>query len=107
MPYVAFIAPGLLASTAMMIGVGESSFTVLGGGLVLTDKLVDACATDDELAAVLAHELAHFDREDLLGAIGEAKGMDLFLSVAMDHKFTAQELRHILEATASDTKEST
>lgn len=30
-PYVAFIAPGLLASTAMMIGVGESSFTVLGG----------------------------------------------------------------------------
>lgn len=88
-PLKAYVAPGK----------GLLSFTVLGGGLVLTDKLVDACATDDELAAVLAHELAHFDREDLLGAIGEAKGMDLFLSVAMDHKFTAQELRHILEAT--------
>ncbi len=82
-------------------GKGMLSFTVLGGGLVLTGDLVEACATDDELAALIAHELAHFDREDLLRAIGEIKGMDLFVAVAMDHAFTARELKHVLEATLS------
>lgn len=30
-PYVVFIAPGVLASTAMQVGVGEASFSVMGG----------------------------------------------------------------------------
>jgi lipooligosaccharide transport system permease protein len=30
-PYVAFIAPGVLAATAMQVGVGETSFSVIGG----------------------------------------------------------------------------
>lgn len=30
-PYVAFIAPGVLAATAMQVGTGEASFSVMGG----------------------------------------------------------------------------
>lgn len=30
-PYVAFIAPGVLAATAMQVAVGETSFSVIGG----------------------------------------------------------------------------
>lgn len=30
-PYVAFVAPGVLAATAMQVGVGEASFSVMGG----------------------------------------------------------------------------
>ncbi len=30
-PYVVFIAPGVLAATAMQVGVGEASFSVMGG----------------------------------------------------------------------------
>lgn len=30
-PYVAFVAPGVLAATAMQVGTGETSFSVIGG----------------------------------------------------------------------------
>ncbi|WP_286954115.1 MULTISPECIES: M48 family metalloprotease [Aminobacterium] len=75
------------------------SFMVLGGGIVLTDSLVQICENDDELAALVAHEIAHFDREDLNREIGDLKGMDLFMKVAMDTKYTYEDLNKILDAT--------
>lgn len=75
------------------------SFMVLGGGIVLTDSLLRICENDDEIAALIAHELAHFDREDLNREIGNLKGMDLFMKVAMDTKYTYEDLNNILNAT--------
>ncbi len=39
-----------------------NAFALPGNTIVMTDELVRLPATDDEIAAVLAHELAHLDR---------------------------------------------
>ena len=75
------------------------SFMVLGGALVVSDTLVNMCKNDDQLAGAIAREFVLFDAEALLVAIGQLKGMDLALSVGMDTKLDADQLKEILEVT--------
>ncbi|MDR1275257.1 MAG: M48 family metallopeptidase [Candidatus Accumulibacter sp.] len=41
---------------------GPNAFTLPGGQIVMLDKLVELSESDDELLAVLAHELGHFHK---------------------------------------------
>lgn len=56
-PYVVFVAPGVLAATAMQVGVGETSFSVMGG--IKWDRMYHAMlATPLRPADVVAGQLA-------------------------------------------------
>lgn len=46
-----------------------NAFAAPGGLILVTRGLVDCCATEDELAAVLAHEIGHVQNRDGLRAI--------------------------------------
>ncbi len=47
-------------------GVGPNAFALPGGDIVFTDELIKLAATDDEIVAVLFHELGHLENKHLL-----------------------------------------
>ncbi len=52
-----------------------------GGHVLITSGLIRLCHTEDELAAVLAHEIGHICRQHALSAISKSKRLDFFKSM--------------------------
>jgi len=56
-------------------GVGANAFALPGGALVITDALVKLARSDDQIAAVLAHELGHVRYRHSLRMALQAAGL--------------------------------
>lgn len=54
-----------------------------GGTVLVTDELIAVAATPDELAAVVAHEIAHVEQRHVMQAVWRAFGAGLFLDLTV------------------------
>lgn len=43
------------------LGLGPNAFALPGGTIILTDQLINLAKSDDEIAGVIAHEIAHIE----------------------------------------------
>ncbi len=59
---------------------GANAFALPGGTVVLTDALVELARTDDEIAAVLAHEVGHLQGRHLLRHTLQSLGAGLVVA---------------------------
>lgn len=55
--------------------VGANAFALPGGTIIVTDQLIDAAGSDDEIAGVLAHEIGHVEQRHGLQQIYRALGL--------------------------------
>lgn len=58
---------------------GVNAFALPGGHVAITGQLIEAAASPDELAGVLAHELAHVERQHPDQALIRAMGLSLLV----------------------------
>ena len=56
-------------------GLGPNAFALPGGTIVLTDELVELAENDEEIIAVLAHELGHVAGRHVLRRVAERSSM--------------------------------
>ncbi len=56
-------------------GLGPNAFALPGGTVVLTDELVELAENDEEIIAVLAHELGHVAGRHVLRRVAERSSM--------------------------------
>ena len=56
-------------------GFGANAFALPGGTVVLTDELVELAENDEEIIAVLAHELGHVANRHVLRRVAERSSM--------------------------------
>ena len=61
-----------------------NAFAAPGGLILVTRGLVDCCATEDELAAVLAHEIGHVQNRDGLRAIRTGRFNGALTTLALE-----------------------
>jgi Zn-dependent protease with chaperone function len=57
--------------------IGPNAFAFPGGIIVITDKMIETAATNDELMAVLAHEIAHVELRHTLRSILQSSAIGL------------------------------
>jgi Zn-dependent protease with chaperone function len=57
--------------------IGPNAFAFPGGAIVITDKMVETAATNDEVMAVLAHEIAHVEQRHTLRNIMQSSAIGL------------------------------
>ena len=56
-------------------GLGPNAFALPGGDVVLTDQLVDLAEHDEEIVAVLAHELGHVTGRHVIRRLAQTSSM--------------------------------
>ena len=61
----------------------KNAFATLGGHLILTQGLIDIMPSENALAMVMAHEIAHVKHRDPIVSAGSALTFNLLLSVVM------------------------
>ena len=76
---------GLDARVALRAGgrAGANAFTLPGRTVVMTDELVQLAASDDEIAAVLAHELGHVARHHALRSVLQNTGVVVLVAAML------------------------
>lgn len=93
--------PGVVWHFALLDTDTINAFSCPGGYVLVTRGLLDACANEAELAAVLAHECGHVAGEHVLREIKRAEligaGLQLVASEAGGNELTAELMRKIGE----------
>jgi Zn-dependent protease with chaperone function len=59
---------------------GANAFALPGGSIVVLDKLVALAANDEEILAVLAHEMGHVSHRDALRQMLQASAVSMFMT---------------------------
>ena len=62
---------------------GANAFALPGGTVVMTDELAQLAASDDEIAAVLAHELGHVARQHALRSALQNTGVVVLVAATL------------------------
>lgn len=79
-----------------------NAYSLPGGFIYVNKGLLDYCRSDDELAGVLAHEIAHAAHHHMMKLIREQKkmqpGMLLLLAVGLAAKANGQDLINLFNA---------
>ncbi len=75
--------PAMLEFRAGGESMGANAFALPGGTVVVTDELVALTESDDEIAAVLAHELGHLQHRHGLRAVLQAMGIGALAAGAL------------------------
>jgi hypothetical protein len=60
-----------------------NAFALPGGAVLVTDDLIALTETPDELAAVIAHEIAHVEQRHVMQAVWRALGAGLLLDLTV------------------------
>ncbi|MBP7460434.1 MAG: M48 family metallopeptidase [Candidatus Delongbacteria bacterium] len=55
-----------------------NAYATPGGHLLITRGLLKLCKTEDEVASILAHEIAHVCHQDAMASISKAKKLEFF-----------------------------
>ena len=64
-------------------GIGANALALPGGVIVVTDDMVNLCASQDELAAIMAHELGHFEMRHSLRSVLQNAGVAVMAGVVL------------------------
>ena len=60
---------------------GANAFALPGGTIVITDQLIELAENDDEIAGVLAHEIAHVQNRHSLQQIYRVLGIGFMIGI--------------------------
>ncbi|MFC4160283.1 M48 family metallopeptidase [Chitinimonas lacunae] len=63
--------------------IGPNAFALPGGTVVMTDQLVELASSDDELLAVLAHEIGHVELRHGVRGLLRSSGLAVAVSVVL------------------------
>ncbi len=85
---------------------GANAFALPGGEVVVTDKLVEMAESQDEIAAVLLHELAHIKLRHSLKKLVESASLYLFISLWLGDIEAMESFSVLLFYALLDTKYS-
>ena len=73
-------------------GIGPNALALPDGTIVLTDEIVELSANDDELLAVIYHEIGHFENRHLLRRVLQSSLLSLGLILASGNVETIDSL---------------
>ena len=79
-----------------------NAFALPGGYVLVTDDLIAQAETPDELAAVLAHEVAHIDRRHSMQAVWRSLGAGMLLDLVVGGGSGAGQQAVLLAGQASE-----
>ncbi len=85
---------------------GANSFALPGGTIVMTDQMVDLAETDEEILAILAHEIGHVEERHGLRQILQSSGIALFAAAITSDAATVSTTVAGLPAILAQTKYS-
>jgi predicted Zn-dependent protease len=78
-----------------------NAFALPGGNILVSSGLIGQCDKAEELAAVIAHEMAHIEKKHLIGKLMKDLGMTILTS---DDSFLIGEVSRSAASTAYDRK---
>lgn len=83
-----------------------NAFALPDGYLVIYTGLISACKHQDELAGVIAHEVAHIELDHVMKKLMKEFGLSALVSITTGHggPGTVQETAKMLSSTAFDRK---
>lgn len=85
---------------------GPNAFALPGGTVLVTDDLIDVAETPDELAAVVAHEVAHVEKRHVMQAVWRALGAGLLLDAVVGGGTGAGQQAVLLAGSATEMRYS-
>ena len=81
-----------------------NAFALPGGGVLVTDELIAMTRTPDELAAVIAHEVAHVQARHVMQAVWRALGVGLLLDAVVGGGTGAGQQAVLLAGSVTDLR---
>ena len=84
--------------------VGANAFALPGGIVILTDDMVKLAQNDDELAAVIAHELGHVRQRHILRHVLQSSATGLVIATVTGDIVSATSLAATLPTAVIDAK---
>ncbi|HEY5673789.1 MAG TPA: M48 family metallopeptidase [Malonomonas sp.] len=84
--------------------VGANAFALPGGTVILTDELVGLAGQDEELAAVLAHEVGHVLNRHAMRQVIQGSAVGLVIATLTGDVFSASSLAAALPTMLVDAK---
>lgn len=79
-----------------------NAFTVPGGNILISSGLIGFCDSPEELAAVMAHEMAHVEERHVVSRLIKELGLDILTS---GDQFVLGEVTGLLTSTSFDRKQ--
>lgn len=83
-----------------------NAFALPGGRILVTDDLIELAGGPDELAAVLAHEVAHVERRHVMQAVWRSLGFGLILDTLVGGGTGAGQQAVLLAGSVADLRYS-
>lgn len=81
-----------------------NAFALPGGPILLTDDLIREAQSPDEVAAVVAHEIAHVEKRHVMQAVWRSLGMGLVLDAVVGGGTGAGQQAVLLAGQATDLR---
>ncbi|MGH7027176.1 M48 family metallopeptidase [Brevundimonas sp.] len=81
-----------------------NAFALPGGSILVTDDLIREAETPDELAAVVAHEVAHIEKRHVMQAVWRSLGVGLLLDAVVGGGTGAGQQAVLLAGQATDLR---
>lgn len=81
-----------------------NAFALPGGAVLVTDDLIEIAETPDELAAVIAHEVAHVDERHVMQAVWRSMGIGVVLDAVLGGGTGAGQQLILLMGSAADLR---
>ncbi len=72
--------------------VGANAFALPGGTIILTDELVELATSDEEIAAVLAHEVGHVRHRHAMRQVIQSSSVALVIATLTGDVFSASSM---------------
>ena len=83
----------------------ENAFALPDDHLVIYSQLITSCQSEEELAGVLAHEIAHMQLNHVMKKLGKEIGLSVILATTTgNNPVIIQKIAHLLSSTAYDRK---
>jgi len=79
-----------------------NAFTVPGGNILISSALIAFCDTPEELAAVMAHEMGHVEKQHVMSRLIKELGIEILTS---RDQFVLGEIAGMLSSTSFDRKQ--
>lgn len=83
-----------------------NAFALPGGAILITDDLIREAETSDELAAVVAHEVAHIEKRHVMQAVWRLLGIGMVLDAVVGGGSGAGQQAVLLAGQAADLRYS-
>ena len=84
--------------------IGANAFALPGGSVIMTDELVEMAEHDEEIAAVLAHEVGHVRHRHAMRQVIQGSAVGLIIATLTGDVFSATSMAAALPTMLVDAK---